>query len=49
MYDEVPSEYITLIFHWAQQPKDDVLEELHTFMTRVLPDLDVPEMAEAAE
>jgi len=40
MYDVVPAEYITLIFHYAQQPKDDVLRELEQFMTKVLPTLE---------
>jgi alkanesulfonate monooxygenase SsuD/methylene tetrahydromethanopterin reductase-like flavin-dependent oxidoreductase (luciferase family) len=39
MYEQVPSEYITLIFHYAQQPKDDVLKELELFMTKVVPHL----------
>ncbi len=39
MYKQVPSEYITLIFHYAQQPKADVLKELEAFMTKVLPEL----------
>jgi alkanesulfonate monooxygenase SsuD/methylene tetrahydromethanopterin reductase-like flavin-dependent oxidoreductase (luciferase family) len=40
IYEEVPSEYITLIFHYAQQPKDDVIRELEIFMTKVVPELD---------
>jgi alkanesulfonate monooxygenase SsuD/methylene tetrahydromethanopterin reductase-like flavin-dependent oxidoreductase (luciferase family) len=40
LYAQVPCEYITLIFHYAQQPKDDVLRELELFMTKVLPDLE---------
>ena len=40
IYDEVPCEYITLIYHFAQQPKDSVLKELETFMTKVLPHLE---------
>jgi alkanesulfonate monooxygenase SsuD/methylene tetrahydromethanopterin reductase-like flavin-dependent oxidoreductase (luciferase family) len=40
IYEKVPAEYITLIFHYAQQPKDDVLRELELFMTKVLPTLE---------
>ena len=36
----VPAEYITLIFHYAQQPKDDMLRELELFMTKVVPTLE---------
>ena len=39
LYEVVPAEYITLIFHYAQQPKDDVLQELELFMTKVVPTL----------
>jgi hypothetical protein len=39
----VPCEYITLIWHWAQQPKEDMLEELQIFMDKVLPELDTPD------
>ena len=48
-YEQVPAEYITLIFHWAQQPKEDLLEEIELFMTKVLPELEVPDYATAAE
>lgn len=40
LYDEVPCEYITLIYHFAQQPKDSVLRELELFMGTVLPHLE---------
>ena len=43
IYDQVPCEYITLIWHWAQQPKDDMMEELQLFMDKVLPELETPE------
>ena len=43
IYDQVPAEYITLIWHWAQQPKDDMLEELRLFMEKVLPALEIPD------
>jgi alkanesulfonate monooxygenase SsuD/methylene tetrahydromethanopterin reductase-like flavin-dependent oxidoreductase (luciferase family) len=48
-YEQVPAEYITLIFHWAQQPKEDLLEEIELFMTKVLPELEIPDYAAAAE
>jgi alkanesulfonate monooxygenase SsuD/methylene tetrahydromethanopterin reductase-like flavin-dependent oxidoreductase (luciferase family) len=40
IYDSVPCEYITLIYHFAQQPKDAVLRDLEAFMTKVLPHLE---------
>jgi alkanesulfonate monooxygenase SsuD/methylene tetrahydromethanopterin reductase-like flavin-dependent oxidoreductase (luciferase family) len=40
IYERVPSEYITLIFHFAQQPKEEVLDELEQFMTKVVPHLE---------
>jgi alkanesulfonate monooxygenase SsuD/methylene tetrahydromethanopterin reductase-like flavin-dependent oxidoreductase (luciferase family) len=43
MYSEVPAEYITLIFHYAQQPKEDVIATLRRFMTEVVPHLDAAE------
>ncbi len=43
IYEQVPCEYITLIWHWAQQPKEDMLEELQIFMDKVLPELDTPD------
>ena len=43
IYDEVPVEYITLIWHWAEQPKDDMLEEMRLFMEKVLPELEFPD------
>lgn len=46
MFEEVPSEYITLIFHYAQQPKDDVIAELERFMTRVWPRLEAASSAD---
>ena len=48
-YSRSPAEYITLIFHWAQQPKDDMLEEFDIFVNNVVPELEVPEFAAAAE
>ena len=46
IYDQVPCEYITLIWHWAQQPKDDMMEELRLFMEKVLPELETPDFPE---
>jgi hypothetical protein len=39
----VPSEYITLIWHWAQVPKEVMMEELQLFMDKVLPELEIPD------
>jgi alkanesulfonate monooxygenase SsuD/methylene tetrahydromethanopterin reductase-like flavin-dependent oxidoreductase (luciferase family) len=47
LYQQVPAEYITLIFHFAQQPKDDVLRELELFMTKILPRLEAATDSEA--
>lgn len=51
MYREVPAEYITLIFHYAQQPKEDCIKTIARFMTEVWPYLEYDEqdLAEAAE
>lgn len=40
MFDAVPCEYITLIYHFAQEPKDEVLRDLEAFMTKVVPHLE---------
>ncbi len=45
IYDQVPAEYITLIWHYAQNPKEEVIEELEAFMTHVWPKLEVPDYA----
>jgi alkanesulfonate monooxygenase SsuD/methylene tetrahydromethanopterin reductase-like flavin-dependent oxidoreductase (luciferase family) len=42
-YETVPAEFITLIWHYAQVPKDEVIHELDVFMSKVLPELEVPE------
>ena len=42
IYDEVPAEYITLIWHYAQVPKENVIEELELFMSHVWPKLETP-------
>ena len=49
IYSRIPCEYITLIWHWAQQPKDELLEELQLFMEKVVPELETPEYSIAAE
>ncbi|MBS28356.1 MAG: hypothetical protein CL566_05430 [Alphaproteobacteria bacterium] len=49
IFEQAPFEYITLIWHFAQQPKDLVLEEMQLFMEKVLPELEVPDYAAAAE
>ena len=49
IYDRSAPEYITLIYHWAQQPKDVMLEELSIFMEKVLPNLEAPNVRIAAE
>jgi alkanesulfonate monooxygenase SsuD/methylene tetrahydromethanopterin reductase-like flavin-dependent oxidoreductase (luciferase family) len=49
IYDQAPAEYITLIWHWAQCPKEVMMDELQQFMDKVLPELEVPEFAAAAE
>ena len=40
---QVPAEYLCLIWHYAQAPKQSVIDELETFMTRVLPALEIPD------
>jgi len=49
IYDRAPCEYITLIWHWAQCPKDVMLEELDLFMREVWTQLSTPEYRAAAE
>lgn len=41
-YKVVPAEFITLIWHYAQQPADEVIYELEMFMNKVLPELEAP-------
>ncbi len=36
----LPAEYVILIYHYAQQPKDSVIENLRLFMDEVKPALD---------
>lgn len=47
IFKRAPFEYITLIWHFAQQPKALVLEELQLFMEKVLPELEVPDYSVA--
>lgn len=42
IYEKAPCEYITLIWHWAQCPKEVMLDELDLFMREVLPQLEWP-------
>ncbi|MDP6701709.1 MAG: hypothetical protein QGH25_18810, partial [Candidatus Latescibacteria bacterium] len=49
IYTQAPAEYITLIWHWAQCPKEVMMEDLQLFMEKVLPELEIPEFAAAAE
>lgn len=44
-WKRMPAEYITLIWHYAQQPKDDVIREMELVMSMVLPDLPGPAIA----
>ncbi|MEA2626627.1 MAG: hypothetical protein QOD06_2672, partial [Candidatus Binatota bacterium] len=37
---ELPAEYVVLIYHYAQQPKESVIEDLRLFMREVKPALD---------
>ncbi len=39
-WKQVPAEYLTLIFHYAQQPKESVIENLSIFMKEIKPELD---------
>jgi hypothetical protein len=39
-YKRFPSEYLTLIYHYAQMPKEEVLRQLHIFMKEIKPALD---------
>ncbi len=48
IYATLPAEYITLIWHYAQVPKEVVLDELDVFMNKVLPELNAPSSAEHA-
>lgn len=40
LWSHLPAEYVVLIYHFAQQPKDSVMEQMELFMTHVKPALD---------
>ncbi len=46
-WKQMPSDYIVLIFHYAQMPKDVTLRHMETFMKEIKPALD--EVQEAAQ
>ena len=48
-YQELPSEYFTVIMHYAQHPKEDVIRTLETFMKEIKPALDEATPYEKAE
>ena len=49
IYAALPTEYITLVCHYAHLPREILLDQLGTFMTEILPELDAPyEINEAA-
>ena len=37
---QMPAEYVVLIYHYAQQPKESVIEQLEVFMREIEPALD---------
>jgi alkanesulfonate monooxygenase SsuD/methylene tetrahydromethanopterin reductase-like flavin-dependent oxidoreductase (luciferase family) len=39
-WKQFPCEYVTLIYHYAQMPKDEVIDNLEAFMRHVKPALD---------
>ncbi len=52
-WKQLPAEFITLIYHYAQTPKQDMIDQLKIFMEEVKPALDeladYPDMDQAAE
>jgi len=40
IYAAAPCEYVTVIWHWAQVPKEVLLEELDLFMREIVPELE---------
>ncbi|HLH68241.1 MAG TPA: hypothetical protein VKY90_04240, partial [Candidatus Dormibacteraeota bacterium] len=40
MWRRVPAEYVILIYHFAQQPMESVIENMSLFMEHVKPALD---------
>ncbi len=39
-WKQFPAEFMCMIFHYAQMPKEDVIETLDIFMKKIKPDLD---------
>lgn len=39
-WKDLPAEYAVLIYHYAQQPKESVIENLRLFMSEIVPALD---------
>ena len=39
-WQELPAEYVVLIYHYAQQPADSVIGNMELFMEHVKPALD---------
>jgi alkanesulfonate monooxygenase SsuD/methylene tetrahydromethanopterin reductase-like flavin-dependent oxidoreductase (luciferase family) len=52
-WKQLPAEFITLIYHYAQTPKQDMIDQLKIFMEEVKPALDeltdYPDIEQAAE
>jgi len=40
LWQQLPAEYVVLIYHFAQQPADSVIRQLELFMQHVKPALD---------
>ena len=40
LWNQLPAEYVVLIYHYAQQPADSVIRQLELFMQHVKPSLD---------
>lgn len=40
LWNQLPAEYVVLIYHFAQQPKDSVIQQMELFMEHVKPALD---------
>lgn len=38
-WEKFPAEYLVLITHYAQQPKEDLIRELELFATKVMPEI----------
>jgi hypothetical protein len=39
-WKQLPTEYVIMIWHYAQQPKESVLKNMEQFMAHVKPALD---------